>query len=136
MKIHQVLARDGARTTPGAGPGVIGPPVGSTLTGTLVGLKTATRGTVLVVRLRDGREITTFAASTADPDRGHRVVAGLRRLLWLRIDLTDGQRPCTLVGTGYRGPRTRTLPLSAALALAAAGIHTIVAVPTAQVLKA
>jgi hypothetical protein len=94
--------------------------------------ETATRETVLVVRLRDGREVTTIAATTADPDGGNRVVAGLRRLLWLRIDLTDRRRPCTLIGIGCRGPRTRTLPLSAALALAAAGIHTIVTVHAAN----
>jgi hypothetical protein len=105
--------------------------VGRTVTGTLVRLKTAPRATVLVVRLRDGREVTTIVASTANSDGGNRVVAGLRRLLWLRIDLTDRRRTCILVGIGCRGPRTRSLPLSAALALAAAGIHTIVTVRTA-----
>jgi hypothetical protein len=115
---------------------MIGPPVSRTVTGILVRLKTAPGGTVLVVRLRDGREIETVANSTPAPDGGDRVLAGLRRLLWLRIDLTDPRRRCTVVGIGFRVRQTRSLPLSAALALAAAGVYTIVTVPTAKVTQA
>jgi hypothetical protein len=51
---------------------------------------------------------------------------GLRRIHWVRIDLT-GERPrAEVAGVGQHRPVTRTVPMSVAADLAAAGVPTLV----------
>ena len=53
-------------------------------------------------------------------------MAGLRRVSWVRIDLTGGAPWAEVAGVGQHRPVTRTIPLSVASDLAAAGIPTYI----------
>ncbi len=54
---------------------------------------------------------------------------GLRRISWVRIDLTGAEPRAEVAGVGQHRPVTRTVPLSVANELAAAGIPTYVRRP-------
>ena len=51
---------------------------------------------------------------------------GLRRISWVRIDLTGDTPRAQLAGIGQHRPVTRSVPLSVAAELAAAGVPTVV----------
>ena len=54
------------------------------------------------------------------------VDTGLRRVTWVRITLDDEGTRCLVHGIGHRLPVTRPISLDTALALAAAGVPTVV----------
>lgn len=51
---------------------------------------------------------------------------GLRRISWVRIDLTGTEPRAEVAGVGQHRPVTRSIPLSVAQELAADGIPTFV----------
>jgi len=51
---------------------------------------------------------------------------GLRRIDWVRIELTDCGARCQLVGVGHRLPARRPTTLDTAVALQRAGVPTVV----------
>jgi hypothetical protein len=53
-------------------------------------------------------------------------VAGLRRVSWVRIDLTGDVPRAEVAGVGQHRPVTRTVPLNVAADLTAAGVPTYV----------
>jgi hypothetical protein len=53
----------------------------------------------------------------------------MRRISWVRIDLTGVEPRAEVAGVGQHRPVTRTIPLSVAHELAAAGIPTYVRRP-------
>ena len=59
--------------------------------------------------------------------KGSRAAAfGLRRISWVRIDLTGDTPRAELMGVGQHRPVTRSIPLAAAAELAASGVPTVV----------
>lgn len=54
----------------------------------------------------------------------------MRRISWVRIDLTGAEPRAEVVGVGHRRPVTRTIPLSVATELAVEGHRTFVRRPT------
>ena len=66
------------------------------------------------------------------PKASHREIApdtGLRRVTWVRIALDDGGAHCEVIGVGHRLPTTRRVSLDTALALAGAGVPTVLRSP-------
>jgi hypothetical protein len=55
---------------------------------------------------------------------------GMRRITWVRIDLTGDVPRAEVAGVGQHRPVIRTVPVSVAAELAADGIRTIVRRPT------
>jgi hypothetical protein len=55
---------------------------------------------------------------------------GMRRVSWVRIDLTGPQPYAEVAGVGQHRPVIRSVPLSVATGLAAEGVRTIVRRPT------
>ena len=53
----------------------------------------------------------------------------MRRISWVRIDLTGEQPTAEVFGVGQHRPVTRTVPLSVATELAAEGYRTVVRRP-------
>lgn len=63
-------------------------------------------------------------------DKGSRTSGfGLRRISWVRIDLTGPEPQAEVAGVGQHRPVTRTIPLRVANELAASGIPTFVRRP-------
>lgn len=56
----------------------------------------------------------------------------MRRISWVRIDLTGDVPTAEVAGVGQHRPVTRTVPLSIASDLAAEGVRTIVRRPKAM----
>ena len=81
--------------------------------------------TVLVVDSAAGRHRISVAARP-DAVLARRLTGALRRVRWVRIAGSPLGSGCELVGAGHRCPVRRRLPLSAALALAAEGVPTVV----------
>ena len=54
------------------------------------------------------------------------VETGMRRVSWVRIVLDDHGPRCQVLGVGHRLPNARPISLDTALALAAAGVPTVV----------
>jgi hypothetical protein len=75
--------------------------------------------------LAAGDEATVRLPCRPDRAAARRVTEGLRHLGWVRIDLTGRQCSAELLASARR-PVRRSLPLPAALALAEAGIPTLV----------
>jgi hypothetical protein len=50
----------------------------------------------------------------------------MRRISWVRIDLTGDRPRAEVAGVGQRRPVTRTVPLSVAAELAASGVPTFI----------
>lgn len=50
----------------------------------------------------------------------------MRRVVWVRIDIGADGATCTLAGVGHRLPMRRRVSVDTALALAAAGVPTVV----------
>ncbi len=50
----------------------------------------------------------------------------MRRVSWVRIVVDDGGAHCAVLGVGHRLPRARRVSLDTAVALAAAGVPTVV----------
>ncbi len=94
----------------------------------VVGLSSAAGSSILTVRLPDGVERDLVLPAAPDPLLARRLTSGFRRLAWTRIDLSDPLPRCRVSAT-YRQPRSQWLPLAAALALADAGVPTVVRVP-------
>ena len=66
-----------------------------------------------------------------DVVKGSRAAAfGMRRISWVKIDLTGEHPRAEVAGVGQHRPVTRTVPLSIAADLAAEGVPTIVRRPT------
>jgi hypothetical protein len=53
----------------------------------------------------------------------------MRRISWVRIDLTGDHPSAEVHGVGQHRPVTRTIPLHVAAELAASGVHTVVRRP-------
>lgn len=53
----------------------------------------------------------------------------MRRIAWVRIDLTGPAPRAEVHGVGQRRPVTRTVPVHVARGLAAAGVRTVVRRP-------
>ena len=51
---------------------------------------------------------------------------GLRRISWVRIDLTGEHPRAEVAGVGQHRPVTRTVPLSVATELSAGGVPTFI----------
>jgi hypothetical protein len=51
---------------------------------------------------------------------------GLRRISWVRIDLTGDHPRAEIAGVGQHRPVTRTVPMSVAAELSARGVPTFV----------
>lgn len=54
------------------------------------------------------------------------VVAGMRRVSFVRIVVVDGCTRCEVVGTGHRLPTVRAVSLDTALALVAGGVPSVI----------
>jgi hypothetical protein len=60
-------------------------------------------------------------------DKGARPSSyGLRRISWVRIDLTGDHPRAEVAGVGQHRPVTRTVPMSVAAELSASGVPTYV----------
>ncbi len=59
-------------------------------------------------------------------ERPRAVETGMRRVSWVRITLDDDGARCQVLGVGHRLPNARPVSLDTALALAAAGVPTVV----------
>jgi hypothetical protein len=55
----------------------------------------------------------------------------MRRISWVRIDLTGEHPTAEVAGVGQHRPVTRTVPLRVAAELSAEGVRTVVRRPTA-----
>lgn len=84
-------------------------------------------GTTLVVRTGHGRRSIRLRARP-DVAMARSIVAGLRRVRWVRIGTGAGASAvhAELVALTHRRPVRRRIPLAAALALAADGVPTVV----------
>lgn len=106
--------------------GVIAAPPQST-TGTVVRVRALPGGTTaLIVRSLTGGRVTMIIAVAIDPECARLSVAGLSRILAMRLDLTLTTAAGTVTGIGGRRVRLRRIPPSAVLALAASGVRTTV----------
>ena len=64
--------------------------------------------------------------AAATPTVTASVDTGMRRVSWVRIVLDDHGPRCQVLGVGHRLPNARPISLDTALALAAAGVPTVV----------
>lgn len=99
-----------------------------TVCATLVGLSSANGSSILSVRLPGGGVRQIAIPAGPDPTLARGVTVGLRRLSWVRIDLSGPVPRCEVSGVSRR-PRLQQIPLAAALALADAGLAAVVRVP-------
>lgn len=121
MRTSQSEETEAARST--SGPRAVGP--------TVVGLSSAIGSTILTVRAPGASERDVVVSAAPDPVLARRVTAGLRRLAWVRVDLSTPVPRCRVFGTS-RQPRSLPVPLAAALSLVDAGLPVVVRVPEAE----
>ncbi len=95
------------------------------------GLSSTNGSTILTVRTAGGGERDLVVSAAPDPVLARRVTAGLRRLAWVRIDLSAPVPRCQVFGTS-RTPRSLSVPLAAALSLADVGLPVVVRVPEVE----
>jgi hypothetical protein len=113
------------------------PPGGpSDVTGVVAGLgRGSSRGsgpsTEVVVRAGDGGITLVDVPGRPDRAAAERVGAGLRRLVWQRIEVAGPEVRCTVRGVRHRLPCERSVSLGAALGLAERGLPTVVHVVAA-----
>ena len=53
-------------------------------------------------------------------------VAGMRRVSWVRIMVSDGHASCEAVGVGHRLPIVRPVSLDTAMDLASQGVPSVI----------
>ncbi|MHA6794368.1 hypothetical protein ACVGVM_12800 [Pseudonocardia bannensis] len=95
--------------------------------GRLTGMIRRPGGVLLRIVLPDGARMQLWLPAELDRTAAIRRTAGLRRLRRLHIDLTARPPHCRLSALAHY-PVERSLPLRAALAVAASGVPTVVRV--------
>jgi hypothetical protein len=95
--------------------------------GRLVGLSEDEGHVELLIRMADGTSVQVRMAARLDHQAAARYTEGLRRLLHISLDLTYKPPLCRLAAT-MRRPINRRLSLTAALALAATGVPTMIVI--------